>query len=150
MKTKILIVSDSHGNADALEAILSAEKADIVIHCGDGCSDSEILSCRVLAVRGNVDVTHCHYDSEIICEIAGRKIFVTHGDGYGVKSTLFPLVSRAKAVGATYVFFGHTHRQMIETVEGITMVNPGCARSFFYAVCETGNADWRFSLKSFA
>ena len=57
----------------------------------------------------------------------GVKFFCTHGDRYGVKYTLDALLNAAYFAGADIVLFGHTHRALSETMQGLYVVNPGTA-----------------------
>ena len=52
-------------------------------------------------------------------------IFITHGHGYGVKSSCDPLVKAALAQGADVALFGHTHEALSTQRDGIFLVNPG-------------------------
>ena len=57
-----------------------------------------------------------------------------------MKQTRDKLYRRAKELGCDLVFYGHTHVAEIETVKGITFINPGCMtpyspkKSFAYVV----------------
>ena len=63
---------------------------------------------------------------------------------YGVKQSREKLIGRAEEVGATLVFYGHTHVAEIYEKNGITLVNPGCLyeyspqKSFAYVVINNG------------
>ena len=143
MKTAI-IISDTHGNISAIEKILPLiNETDYLFFLGDGLNDlrsfSRDIKANVVAVAGNCDGGG---DDEIL-EIEKVKILLTHGDKYGVKSSLYKLLMRAKEVGASVVFYGHTHVAQITTVDGITLVNPGAVNSFIertycYAVFHDG------------
>ena len=61
------------------------------------------------------------------CTLDGVKFFCTHGDRYGVKYTLDALLNAAYFAGADIVLFGHTHRALSETTQGLYVVNPGTA-----------------------
>ena len=94
--TKLIVVSDSHGNRDGLRAVLNAHRdADALIFLGDGLNDLTAVRrsgpCPlVYEVRGN-----CDYDrtvpSERLVSLGGLLIFMTHGNGYEVKVTTTPL-----------------------------------------------------------
>ena len=88
--TKLLILSDSHGSAEAVQRILTAESdADAVIYLGDGLHDLEralIVSpkLRVYSVAGN-----CDYGAleplDGLAAFDSVVVFYTHGHMYGVK-----------------------------------------------------------------
>lgn len=70
----------------------------------------------------------------------GVKFFLTHGHRYSVKYTLDALLNAAYFAGADMVLFGHTHRAMSETMQGLYVVNPGTAgvgAACTYACIET-------------
>ncbi len=68
--------------------------------------------------------------SKISCEIAGRSIFVAHGDHYRVDMGTETILNAAHAIDADLVFFGHTHRTHWEETGGTLVLNPGsCYRS---------------------
>ena len=141
---KIVVLSDTHGNFSAIDKLIPIiNESDFVFHLGDYDRDinayGKEIKTKVYSVKGNCDGGG---DDEIL-EIDGVKILLTHGDRYSVKSTLYKLFLRAKEVGATAVFFGHTHQPEITEMEGVQMINPGCMTRFSqntycYAVIHQG------------
>ena len=126
---KVLVISDTHGNANrAFIAHTLAEPVDVVIHLGDGCADADLLrdalDIPVINVAGNCD-PGSNVPRECVWECEGKRILLTHGDAYQVKSGLARLRQRAEDIGADAVFFGHTHQGMCENSAGLLMVNPG-------------------------
>ena len=143
MKT-VLVLSDTHRNFSALEKLLPKMlENDYVFHLGDYQADIlqyRELGDKVYSVLGNCDGG----GDDLVLEIEKVKILLTHGDRYGVKSSLYKLLLRAKEVGANVVFYGHTHIASVEKIDGITFVNPGCTygyldKSYCYAVFHQGN-----------
>ena len=140
---KLLILSDTHGNISAMEKLkdIMAE-SDYIIHLGDNEKDINLykeFSQKIFSVAGNCDGGGI----DKIVEIEGLKILLTHGDKYGVKSTLTNLFFHAKEIGVNVVMFGHTHSALIEQIEGITFINPGALKGYFdksycYAVIYNG------------
>ncbi|HOF33563.1 MAG TPA: YfcE family phosphodiesterase [Spirochaetota bacterium] len=129
---KVVIVSDSHGNKKTFERIIAESPPDILIFCGDGFSDiPSDFSGKLYAVRGNTD--NVYADNEISLCISNINIFITHGEGYSVKSGLDHLRLRAKSMNADVVFFGHTHEQVHYIHGGIRLVNPGSLFNGYYA-----------------
>ena len=101
---------------------------DALIHCGDGGSDAKCLAGNILQtviVRGNCDGWGCDYEDDMLVNIGGVNIFVTHGHRYGVKSGLDTLASAAAAKGAQVACFGHTHKPFCEYRDGVLLINPG-------------------------
>ena len=129
---RIGIVSDSHGMRGMLEQSLIKLEAggplDALIDCGDGGSDAKYLAGNILQtviVRGNCDGWGCDYEDDMLVNIGGVNIFVTHGHRYGVKSGLDTLASAAAAKGAQVACFGHTHKPFCEYRDGVLLINPG-------------------------
>ena len=139
---KIVVISDTHRNKQALAKLADIMfESDYVFHLGDCYDDfmdyAYALKEKAFQVHGNCDWGS---DTEIVTEIEGHKILATHGHEYGVKQTRDKLYRRAKELGCDLVFYGHTHIAEIETVKGITFINPGCMtpyspkKSFAYVV----------------
>lgn len=126
---RIAVVSDTHRMTKYIEVIKQYIKgSDVLIHLGDNIEDIRELSQgfqgKVYGVKGNCDFSNS-YPSEQILNIGGKRIFITHGHNYGVKSSLNNIFYKAKEVGADIVLFGHTHENAILKEEGITFMNPG-------------------------
>ena len=128
---RIVAFSDSHGQFDPLYQIVCIQKAhtDLFLHLGDGAREVEDLQFAfpglpILAVRGN-----CDYGSTLplsrTLSLNHHTLFITHGHGYGVKSSCDPLVKAALAQGADVALFGHTHEALSTQRDGIFLVNPG-------------------------
>ena len=127
---KILILSDTHGNTNAVVKILEREKnLDSIFHLGDGIADiykaREQIECpKCYTVRGNCDESLAT-PPEMILNLEGFKILLTHGDGYGVKNTTSALYQSARDKNADIAIFGHSHKQIYQYESGIFMFNPG-------------------------
>lgn len=126
---KILVISDTHGNANrAFIAHTLSEPVDMVIHLGDGCADADllrnVLDIPVINVAGNCD-SGSNVPREYVWECEGKRILLTHGDAYQVKSGLAKLRRRAEKIGVDAVLFGHTHQRVCENHAGLLLVNPG-------------------------
>lgn len=128
---RIAIVSDTHRDYNAInEAAKAAERTDMLIHLGDNVVDVNELekkyNNRIVSVRGNCDFSP-NTPLEIIEEVNGVKILVTHGHKYNVKNGLLQLKYRAEELGANIALFGHTHASAIVYEDGIWLINPGSA-----------------------
>lgn len=126
---RIVVISDTHKSNKYINLAKNLMKdADILIHLGDNVEDVDILSeefnGEIYAVAGNCDFTS-KYPKEHILEVNGRKIFYTHGDLYGVKSSLTNIYYRGRELGVDIVLFGHTHQHVVERIEGLILMNPG-------------------------
>ncbi|MBQ6174542.1 MAG: YfcE family phosphodiesterase [Clostridia bacterium] len=147
---RILVLSDSHGYTTGVRMI--AEEAwriyghfDAYLHCGDGAGDMDRMEeyfrghdphAFIAVVRGNCDgAGYEDIPSERIVNIGGTKIFMTHGHGLAVKSTLLMLNEDAYTSGCTIALFGHTHEPTMEMMS-VLLLNPGCAHMGQYLVLE--------------
>lgn len=124
---KLLIVSDSHGNRSMLKELKERYESsvDAMIHCGDSelrAIDPVLQGYHV--VQGNCDLD-LRFPEELILEIAGETIFVTHGHLFQIKSSLLNLYYRAKEKNASFIFFGHSHLYGVEQLKDTILVNPG-------------------------
>lgn len=131
--TDILVglVSDSHGRFEALERMLEyAPDVAAWIHCGDYYRDGDDLAVAtgvpVYAVMGNNDYYSDENGPECRCvTIGGVRIVAIHGHQWYGSERLTKLAALGKTNDASLVVFGHTHRRLVQTVAGITVVNPG-------------------------
>lgn len=126
---RILVISDTHGmNKEVLESILEVEKADLIIHLGDYVEDGEkianTLGLPYIIVKGNGDFKS-KYPEERIIDIEGKKIFLTHGHKYDVRSSLDRIYYRASELDTDIAIFGHSHIAINTEENGIILFNPG-------------------------
>lgn len=125
--SKILIVSDSHGMTKDLGVVKERhrDEVDLMIHCGDSelMADDQNMD-GFAGVRGNCDFD-ARYPMDRIETVAGKRIYVTHGHKYSVKTSLMKVHYRAREVGADIVCFGHSHILGAEMIDGILFINPG-------------------------
>lgn len=126
---KILVISDTHGNSSlTFTAHTLSEPVDAIVHLGDGSVDADLLrealDIPVINVAGNCD-PGSSAPRELLWECEGKRILLTHGDAYQVKSGLTRLRQRAEEIGADAVLFGHTHLALLENHSGLLLLNPG-------------------------
>ena len=135
---KCLCFSDSHGSTMGIyRAINMHPDAEVIFFLGDGLSDMESFiydrSRAYIAVRGNCDRTDLLGDVAVkktdSITILGRRIFLTHGDLYGVKFGLDGVKQLAVDHNADIVLFGHTHQPLEKYIStedgGYYLFNPG-------------------------
>ena len=126
---KVLIVSDTHGRDENLEIAINREAPfDMLVHCGDVEGREfyieALAECPCSIVSGNNDFfSDLPREEEI--EIAGKKFLVTHGHYYGVSIDETGVVEEAHSRNCDGVMFGHTHRPVLEVIDGILAINPG-------------------------
>lgn len=129
---RIGIVSDTHGDRGHLEqALLKLEAAgrlDALIHCGDGACDLRYLGGSILqtaVVYGNCDGSAAELARDMLLDMDGVRIYITHGHYYNVKRGLDLLAEAAAAKGAQVACYGHTHKAVCEYRAGVLLLNPG-------------------------
>ena len=101
----------------------------MVLHLGDGERDmqsimSEFPQLEISCVRGNCDISGTEPDRRLI-SVLGKKIFMTHGHIYKVKSGYESAVNAARENGADILLFGHTHKAYSSFTGGLHVLNPG-------------------------
>lgn len=126
---RILIVSDTHRNNENFLKVLDREgPLDMVVHCGDTEGSEYLISksagCPAYIVMGNNDF-FSDLPREIEFEIAGYKVWVTHGHNYYVSLGNETLKEIALQRGIDIVMYGHTHKPVIEEETELTILNPG-------------------------
>lgn len=136
--SSILVLSDSHGDVQALAAILewAQDKAFTgAVFLGDGSEDLAFASAIAgftlpwNIVRGNVD-TNFNLPGTLVLDISRnsktpRKIFLSHGNIYHVEEDCRALAAAARTNGAEAALFGHTHIPCLAMLEGVFLLNPG-------------------------
>lgn len=107
------MISDTHGRADRLAAVLTRTHADVLFFLGDGLRDLTSTAGTpptARAVRGNCDFFGRGDTPETRVEDFGAtRFFLTHGHRYGVKYSTEALAVAAAAAGADVALYGHTH-----------------------------------------
>lgn len=136
--TRLLLVSDAHGNSRQAEALLKrfgADRPDALLFAGDGADIVPLLStlAPVYAVKGNCD-PDSNLPLEISMEFAGHKLLLTHGHRQRVKQNLDLLSACAKENEATIAIYGHTHHQGMDLVNRVFLINPGTLWEGQYAL----------------
>ena len=130
---KILLVSDSHGDYQALDQLAAKyPNMDLYLHAGDSEQD-EFSIKPFISARGNCD-HYYDFPNYLIIPSPFGNIYVQHT----------PYVSKSviNEHNAKIVIHGHTHVRRNETKNGILFINPGAisyARDKFngsYAIIE--------------
>ncbi|MBR2402202.1 MAG: YfcE family phosphodiesterase [Lachnospiraceae bacterium] len=126
---KILIVSDTHGKHEYLEAVLEQEKPlDMLIHLGDVDNGGDyievIAECPVEMIAGNNDF-FSDLPGEREFNIGKYRVMLTHGHYYYVNAGTTHIKREAVARNIDIAMFGHTHRPFLEQDEHGVVLNPG-------------------------
>lgn len=125
----VAVVSDTHGVSEYIKKVANViTKADILIHLGDNISDLDELKIKftgtVYGVKGNCDFENS-IPKELLIDIEGKKILITHGDRYNVKAGINTLYYSALEKKVDVALFGHSHIPLIVEQDGVLFVNPG-------------------------
>ena len=124
--TRIVVFSDTHRDIRGCIKVLdNLIGVNAVIHLGDCVADAVELKkiykdIPFYFVSGNNDI-FSYYDAESVVSFENYNIFCTHGHTYSEEK----LVSKAKSLNCKIALFGHTHKSIIKTLDGITLLNPG-------------------------
>lgn len=127
--TKIVVISDNHGNKNIMQQVIETERPDLKIHLGDSqMQASEIKMMFDYYVGGNNDVNF--QNEELVFEIEGVKIGICHGHtfnfSYFDQSTMVEsLLTFAKHHHVKIMMFGHTHVPFFQKINEIILLNPG-------------------------
>ena len=69
-----------------------------------------------------------------IFDLMGKKVLLTHGHLYNVKTTLEELEKKVHLEKAEICIFGHTHKEFISEKGGVMYVNPGALQDKKYMI----------------
>lgn len=120
------LISDTHGllRPGVHHALAGVE---LILHAGDVGGEDILHELQAiaptLAVRGNTDAPAPWLETEIVREIGGLTIHVSHGHEVGRLTPERLLASYPHDI----LVYGHTHRQFLLQWEGRTVINPGAA-----------------------
>ena len=76
----------------------------------------------------------------------GKRIFLTHGHLYGVKSSYDSLREMGRKMKCDIILFGHTHREFLEEKDMI-LANPGAAQDGKYGILDLQKEKVEIKLK---
>ena len=119
---KVLICSDSHGRLDYFQQVMDLERPEIVIFAGDHSTDAIDMSLvyrdvLFAIVKGNTDMDDYESRETAIFDLMGKKVLLTHGHLFSVKTTLEELEKKA-----------HLEKN------GVVFVNPGALQDKKYII----------------
>jgi len=130
---KIFVFSDSHGVIAPMKEVVNKGNPDMVLHLGDFNRDGWWLAEMFPNiphhfVRGNCDPRlslKAESEEENTLVVSGKRIFMTHGHRYDVKSSYGPIRKAGLNAGVDVVLFGHTHVAHHELLGAMHILNPG-------------------------
>jgi len=128
---RIGVISDTHGDRASInQAVKVVPNADLWLHAGDYSQDAVYLAglvtVPVFAAKGNCDGQTSAKVDEFI-EVAGKKIWLTHGHRYSVKQGAGDLIEWGRQYEVDIIIYGHTHIPDQLWHEGLLIFNPGSA-----------------------
>ncbi|MBC3889340.1 YfcE family phosphodiesterase [Acetobacterium paludosum] len=127
---KVGVMSDSHGNFEALEKALNEMgQVDVIIHLGDYVEDAlhlrTLTNIPIHILKGNLDFYAKEGSMDLETILGGFRFFACHGHKYGVKGDLNRLYHAGMERNAQVILFGHTHQAFIEDDGQTVIMNPG-------------------------
>ncbi len=130
---KVLVLSDSHSYLSLMQQSVNLIQPDVILHLGDYYDDGASVAQNYpeipfYQVPGNCDWGRCSLSvkEDLITELGGVKLFMTHGHRYRVKSGTQMLLMAARAANVQAVLFGHTHEpECYQSPDGMWVLNPG-------------------------
>lgn len=132
--TEIGVFSDSHGSRRKLTQLMELlTDCKYIVFLGDGLREVEdYTSEKLITVAGNCDY-FSYASGRYIKQIEDVLVYITHGDGEGVKRGLSDLARHAKDNSCALALYGHTHEARTDTVNDVMCVNPGALKDGCYA-----------------
>ena len=128
MSTHVIgLISDTHGLLRP-QVHQALARVELILHAGDVGGDEILdelaLIAPVIAACGNTDAPgDPRLRESIELVVGGVSIHVSHGHEVG-SPTPARLLAR---YAAQVIVYGHTHRQLVISVDGRLVVNPGAA-----------------------
>ena len=127
---KIVLVSDSHGDAECLDCLRQTySDYDLFVHCGDSEQPYEDVK-DFICVKGNNDFLYGNnvpYSQTI--HVQDHTVYICHGHMDFLSYFHYePMIAKAKRAGADIVFFGHVHTYFDGEQDGVRLLNPGSIR----------------------
>lgn len=143
---QVLVMSDSHGNEQAIRRALEQQpQVNVIVHLGDGAAEAQRVADEDTRtwyiVRGNCDVGQAAPVHTVVT-VGGAKLYLTHGYAERVKSGLLTLTYTAREREVAAALYGHTHIPDVTFHDGVMLLNPGSiGGTATYAVLEISGGD---------
>lgn len=121
---KIVVISDNHGDDHVLKHILTLEKADYYIHCGDSETHQESLLAPYIPVKGNNDwfISLPSMKKIVIEEVP---ILIMHGERLGYFNREIKMQHLLQEHHCLLLISGHTHIPLSIQEGAYVYFNPG-------------------------
>ena len=151
---KVLVLSDSHVDVDAMERAVARERPDLILHLGDLCRDFDELQRRLPMTQAMQNVCgNCDGFTEVpdqrVLLVEGKRILMMHGHRYEVKLGYSRAMWAAREAEADILLCGHTHIALDRDLMGLHLMNPGSCRGSrgTYGVIELGEGEPLFRIE---
>ncbi|MCL2377890.1 MAG: metallophosphoesterase [Defluviitaleaceae bacterium] len=138
---KVLVVSDSHGDSEAVHNLLNRYKLKVqmVVHLGDNAKDllqydTDYPAIDFVAVAGNCDFYGSLPGERILTigDAVRRRVLLLHGHKLNVKSNYDRLMYYAQEREVDACLFGHSHMPFVHVHESVfSFKNEERPRLFF-------------------
>ena len=132
---RILVFSDSHKDTESCSFIIDKiAGVDVVLHAGDHISDASFLKIKYPQIKFYSVPGNCDFSSESpdlsLC-LEGKKIFMSHGHFYNVKSeqNYDSFLKKAIEAESDLAIFGHTHNPFYLNNGHLILLNPGSIKN---------------------
>ncbi len=128
---KILVISDTHGLSESrVRDVISLEKPDIKVHCGDHMYDPKIMDeLFTYYVDGNNDFKKLENHQIIEFECEGFRFMLMHGHQIIRRKHFIWLKQLHDLLRKTkndVLLFGHSHRYEVKYFpDQLVLANPG-------------------------
>ena len=127
---KVLVLSDSHGDVEAMVRAVERERPDLVLHLGDLCRDFDELRRRLPMTQAMQNVCgNCDGFTEVpdqrVLLVEGRRILMMHGHRYEVKLGYARAMWAAREAQAEILLCRHTPAPLCGARWGLWRLNPG-------------------------
>lgn len=139
---RVLVVSDSHGISDHIKKIIDKHSPiSLFIHLGDIGEDPKYIrewlvnpnvsdpnGVPAVFIRGNCDhgwLKRKLSKSEVIIELNGNRVLLTHGHHFHVDDGMDELISFGARENIQLILHGHTHIPLNQKFGDIRILCPG-------------------------
>lgn len=127
---RIGITGDTHGSVRAIRQLVQhMPPLDLWLHTGDHAGDANLLEAysglKVIRVVGNCDFGSKEALPDEFLELAGHRLWLTHGHKYIERYEKADIGYWAGQYGVEVAIYGHTHVPLVDNYGEILLVNPG-------------------------
>lgn len=127
---RLLVISDTHRHIGPVIDLLQGDhRFDRILHLGDMVQDAldleSLFDLPLDVVSGNCDWGSAGVRHHEVLELAGKRIFMTHGHMEHVKAGDGLLRKIATKENYDVILYGHTHHADVQYEGDCILMNPG-------------------------